>query len=70
MACDSIRRLLKDGYPYEIIGNGGYHAVLAGIQPLAGHDYEAVYRYPGGSVCHDLRTVRECFTVVKQTPDD
>lgn len=43
-----IEKMRKDGYPYKIVGNGGYKATLSGIQPLSGGDYMAIYRYPGG----------------------
>lgn len=66
---DHIRRLLKDGYPYRIVGNGGYEAVLVGIQPLV-HDYCAVYRYPGGDAIHALWEIQRYFSVVEQYPSD
>lgn len=66
---DHIRRLLQDGYPYRIIGNDGYEAVLVGIQPLLDHEYCAIYRYPGGDGCHFLDTVKR-FTVLEQYPPD
>lgn len=45
-----IEKMRKDGYPYEIKGNGGYRAVLYDIQPVFDGDYMAIYRYPGGYV--------------------
>lgn len=70
MAYDSIRRLLKDGYPWKIKGNDGYTAVLVGIQPLVDHDYCGIYRYPGGECFHDLQEIRSCFTVLEQRPPE
>lgn len=70
MAYDRIRRLLKDGYPWKIKGNGGYTAVLVDTQPLVGHDYEAIYRYPGGECCHDLEEIKSCFTILEQYPPE
>jgi hypothetical protein len=70
MAYDSISRLLKDGYPWKIKGNGGYTAYLVDTQPLVGHDYCAIYRYPGGDCCHDLESIKAHFTVLEQYPPD
>lgn len=61
-----IEKMRKDGYPYKIIGNGGYKAVLCDIQPLFGNDYMAIYRYPGGDCCHGLEEIRNCFEVIEQ----
>ncbi len=61
-----IERMRKDGYPYRIKGNGGYNAVLYDMQPLLGGDYMAIYRYPGGECCHDLKTIKECFEILEQ----
>lgn len=49
-----VKKLRKEGYPYRIKGNGGYEAILCGVQPLLEGDYEAIYRYPGGECVHDL----------------
>lgn len=62
---DLIRKMRQDGYPYRIRGNGGYTAVLYGMQPLRG-DYMAIYRYPGGTCCHGLEEVRKCFEALEQ----
>ena len=70
MAYDNIRRLLKDGYPWKIKGNDGYTAVLVDVQPLLGHDYCGIYRYPGGDCCHGLREIKDCFTVIEQYPPE
>ena len=70
MAYDSIARLLKDGYPWKIKGNGGYTAYLVDIQPLVGHDYCGIYRYPGGDCCHDLESIKAHFTVLEQDPPE
>lgn len=56
---ETIEKMMKDGYPYEMIGNDGYRAVLYDIQPLNDPgDYMAIYRYPGGPCCHDLWTAQ------------
>lgn len=60
-----IEKMRKDGYPYKIKGNGGYIAVLYGIQPLIGNDYDAIYRYPGGVCCHGLKEI-EYFEVIEK----
>lgn len=70
MAYDSIARLLKDGYPWKIKGNGGYTAYLVDTQPLVGHDYCGIYRYPGGDCVHDLDSIKAHFTVLEQNPPD
>ena len=70
MAYESIRRLLKDGYPYKIIGNGGYEAVLVDTQRLVNHEYCGIYRYPGGTACHDLESIKSYFTVLEQIPSE
>ena len=54
---NAVEFLRSKGYPYRIKGNGGYEAVLVDIQPLVDHDYEAIYRYPGGDCCHDLESI-------------
>ncbi len=53
-----IEKMRKDGYPYKLKGNGGCDAVLYDIQPLSGHNYMAVYHYPGGMCCHGLEDVK------------
>ena len=53
-----IEKMRKDGYPYKIKGNGGFAAVLYGIQTLSGGDYMAIYRYPGGTCCHCLEDMK------------
>ena len=70
MAYDSIRRPLKDGYPWKIIGNDGYAAVLVGVQALVDHDYCAVYRYPGGDCCHSLWDIEKHCSVLEQYPPE
>ena len=67
---DTIRSLVKEGYPYKIKGNGGYTAVLSGVQPLVGHDHCAVYRYPGGECCHSLWEIKKYFEVIEQEPKE
>lgn len=62
---DLIEKMRKDGYPYKIKGNGGYTAVLYDIQMLSGHDYMAIYRYPGGICCHGLEDVKK-FEVIEK----
>lgn len=69
MAYESIRRLLKDGYPWKIAGNDGYTAVLVGVQPLVGHDYSGIYRYPGGDCCHGIEEIKRCFVTLQELPD-
>lgn len=61
-----IKKMRKDGYPYKIKGNGGYNAVLYGIQPLNDGDYMAIYRYPGGECCHGLEEIKRCFEAIEQ----
>ncbi len=61
-----IEKMRKDGYPYKIKGNGGYNAVLYGIQPLNYGDYMAIYRYPGGPCCHGLEEIKRYFEVIEQ----
>lgn len=65
----AICRLLKDGYPYKILGNDGYEAVLVEQQPLVDHDYCAVYRYPGGDCCHGLEEIKRCFVSLRELPE-
>lgn len=65
----AIRRLLRDGYPYKIMGNDGYEAVMVDQQPLADHDYCAVYRYPGGDCCHGLEEIKRCFVPSQELPE-
>lgn len=60
-----IEKMRKDGYPYKIKGNGDYTAVLYGIQPLLGRDYEAIYRYPGGECCHSLEDIKH-FEIIEK----
>lgn len=62
----AIEKMREDGYPYKIRGNGGYMAVLYGIQTLNDGSYMAVYRYPGGVCCHDLETVKSFFEAIEQ----
>lgn len=62
---DLIKKMRKDGYPYRIVGNGGYKATLYDMQPLLGGEYMAIYRYPGGECCHDLDDIK-CFEVVEK----
>ena len=65
----AIRRLLKDGYPYKILGNDGFEAVLVEQQPLVDHGYCAVYRYPGGDCIHGLEEIKRCFASLQELPD-
>lgn len=60
-----IEKMRKDGYPYKIKGNGGYNAVLYDIQPLSGHDYMAIYRYPGGIAVMGLEDVKR-FEIIEK----
>ena len=62
----AVEKLRKEGYPFRIKGNGGYEAVLYGIQSLLDGDYEAIYLYPGGQCVHDLSEIKECFEVIEQ----
>lgn len=65
---DLIEKMRKDGYPYKMKGNGGCTAVLYDIQPLFGHDYMAIYRYPGypgGVCCHGLEDIKY-FEVIEK----
>jgi len=61
-----IRKMRKDGYPYRIKGNGGYPATLYDMQLLNDGSYMAIYRYPGGECCHDLKEIKRCFEVIEQ----
>lgn len=70
MAYENIRRLLKDGYPWKIKGNGGYIAILVDKQRLVDHDYCAIYRYPGGDCMHSLLEINKCFEVIEQNPPE
>ncbi len=60
-----IEKTRKDGYPYKIKGSGGYTAVLYDIQTLSGHDYMAIYCYPGGVCCHGLEDVKR-FEIIEK----
>lgn len=62
----TIDKMRNDGYPYKIIGNGGYTGILAGYQPLTNGDYVAIYRYPGGVCCHDIDEIRKYFDIIEQ----
>ena len=62
---DIVEALRKEGYPLIIKGNGGYKAVLCGIQPLIG-GYAALYRYPGGVAVHDLSEIKMYFEIVEE----
>lgn len=61
-----IEKMRKDGYPYKIKGNGGYEATLYDMQPLFDGDYMAIYRYPGGECCHDLKEIQTHFEILEQ----
>lgn len=61
-----IKKMRKDGYPYKIKGNGGYNAVLYGMQPLNDGDYMAIYRYPGGACCHGLEEIKTYLEIIEQ----
>lgn len=65
----TIEKMRKDGYPYKIKGNGGCIAILYDIQPLSCSDYMAIYRYPGGVCCHDLKEIKKCFEILEQQAD-
>lgn len=62
---DVVKFLRSKGYPLKIRGNGGYRAVLWGIQWLNDGQYEAIYRYAGGCAVHDLWEIKHCFEVVE-----
>lgn len=62
----TVADMRKDGWPWKIIGNGGYSATLVGCQPLFDGDYMGIYRYPGGDCCHDLEEIKRCFAVVER----
>lgn len=55
MADPYIQKLLEEGYPKQIIGNGGFLARLCGIQQLNNHEHMGIYRYPHGECVHDLQ---------------
>lgn len=61
----AIEYLRSIGYPLIIKGNDGYRAILSGIQPLIGNDFEAIYRYPGGECCHDLEYINKYFEIIE-----
>lgn len=61
-----IKKMIKDGYPKIIKGNGGYRAYLKDMQSLGGGDYMAIYRYPGGECCHSLEEIQKCFEIIEQ----
>ena len=69
MPYDNIRRLLKDGYPYKIKGNGGFECVLIAEQPLLDGEYCAIYRYPRGECCHSLHEIKKHFKTIRRFPD-
>lgn len=62
----TVQEMRADGYPLRIVGNGGYKAILVGCQPLLGGEYMGIYRYPGGDSCHDLREIKQFFTILEQ----
>ena len=47
LSANPVRFLRSEGYPLQIIGNGGYEARLVGMQPPLGRDHMGIYRYPG-----------------------
>lgn len=63
---DTIKMLREEGYPLKIKGNGGFIAVLYGIQPLLDGEYEAIYRYPGGECPHCLEEIKRFFEVIEK----
>lgn len=63
-----IEKMMKDGYPKIIKGNGGFKAYLKDIQPLGGGDYMAIYSYPGGECCHSLEEIQKFFEIIEQQP--
>ena len=60
-----IEKLRNEGYPYKILGNDNYPAVLCDIQSLTDGDHEAIYRYPGGQAVHSLSDMKH-FTIIEQ----
>lgn len=67
----TIKFLQSKGYPYKIKGNDGYTAVLYGLQPLHDGEIAAIYKYPGGYVCHTLDEINQHFEVIHFTyPED
>lgn len=63
---DTIKMLREEGYPLKIKGNGGFIAVLYGIQPLLDGEYEAIYMYPGGECVHCLEEINRFFEVIEK----
>lgn len=66
MNTSTVEFLRMHGYPFIIKGNGGCIATLTDIQPLIGHDYMAIYKYPSGECCHSLDEIKACFEVIQQ----
>lgn len=62
----TVQQMRKEGYPLHIIGNDGYKATLVGCQPLLGHDYMGIYRYPGGDCCHSKEEIKMHFEIVEE----
>lgn len=54
----AIEKLVSEGYPKRIIGNGGYIATLVDMQPLNKWEHLGIYRYPGGVCCHSLEEAK------------
>ena len=54
----AIEKLVSEGYPKRIIGNGGYIATLVDMQPLNKWEHLGIYRYPGGVCVHDLEEAK------------
>lgn len=62
----TVEEMRRDGYPLKIIGNDSYPATLVDCQPLNDGDYMAIYHYPGGSCCHNLWELQNCFKIIEQ----
>lgn len=62
----SIQLARKAGYPFRIVGNGGYPATLTGIQPFNDGTFAGLYRYPGGVCFHTLDEIQNCFKIIEK----
>lgn len=54
----AIEKLISEGYPKKIIGNGGYTATLVDKQPLNKWEHLGIYQYPGGVCVHSLEEAK------------
>ena len=60
-----VEELIEMGYPKKIKGNGGYEAVLVGVQPLLDGEVAGVYCYPGGECFHHISEIKAFFEEIE-----